>query len=194
MIIRRMNFSRTHYFSGQLLSAEDFLAEQNYLRDTQRFRNLHVHGYGVISGLSVSVRAPGSHISLSPGMAIDAIGREICVLTPVEFTLPSTKSRWQVSVHYVEAEARPMPSLSADTSEAGTTQSSRIEEGVEVVLTPIGTTRRSGRRPIALATETGTPGVPLAVLHRKDSRWMVRLSSRSTRSTHTRKKQKPEVE
>ena len=48
MIIRRMNFSRTHYFSGRLLRADDFLAEQNYLRDTQRFRNLHVHGYGVI--------------------------------------------------------------------------------------------------------------------------------------------------
>ena len=193
MIIRRMNFLRTHYFSGRLLSADDFLAEQNYLRDKQRFRNLHVHGYGVISGLSVSVRTPGSHISLSPGMAIDAIGREMCVLTPVEFTLPSTKSRWQVSVHYVEAEARPMPSISADTGEAGATQSSRIEEGVEVVVTPIGTTGKSGRRPMALATETRTPGVPLAVLHRKGSRWIVFALPTRSRSTGTRKKPKPYV-
>lgn len=190
MIIRRMNFSRTHYFSGRLLSADDFLAEQNYLRDTQRFRNLHVHGYGVISGLSVSVRTPGSHISLSPGMAIDAIGREICVLTPVEFTLPNTNSRWQVSVHYVEAEARPMPSISADTDEEGATQSSRIEEGVEVVVAPIGTTRKSGRRPIALARETGIPGVPLAVLHRKGSRWIVIALPTRSRSIGTRKKPK----
>lgn len=190
MIIRRMNFSRTHYFSGRLLSADDFLAEQNYLRDTQRFRNLHVHGYGVISGLSVSVRTPGSHISLSPGMAIDAIGREICVLTPIEFTLPSTKSRCQVSVRYVEAETKPMPSISVGTGLEEATQNSQIEEGVEVVVTPIGTSGKRGRRPVALATETGTPGIPLAVLHRKGSRWIVFALPTRSRSTGTRKKPK----
>lgn len=194
MIIRRMNFSRTHYFSGRLLSADDFLAEQNYLRDTQRFRNLHVHGYGVISGLSVSVRTPGSHISLSPGMAIDAIGREICVLTPIEFTLPSTKSRCQVSVRYVEAETKPIPSTSVGTGLEEATQNSQIEEGVEVVVTPIGTSGKRGRRPVALAPETGTPGVPLAVLHRKGSRWIVIALPTRSRSAGTRKKPKPYAE
>ena len=84
-----------------------------------------------------------------------------------------------------------MPSISADTGEAGATQSSRIEEGVEVVVTPIGTTGKSGRRPMALATETGTPGVPLAVLHRKGSRWIVFALPTRSRSTGTRKKPKP---
>ncbi len=127
-------------------------------------------------------------------MAIDAIGREICVLTPVEFTLPSSNSRWQISVHYVEAETGPMPSISTDTGAAGATQSSRIEEGVEVVVTPIGTTGKSGRRPIALSAETGTPGVPLAVLRRKGSRWIVISLPTRSRSAGTRKKPKPYVE
>lgn len=191
MIIRRMNFSRTHYFSGRLLSTDDFLAEQNYLRDKQRFRNLHVHGYGVISGLSVSVRIPGSHISLSPGMAIDAIGREICVLTPIEFTLPNTNSRWQVSVRYVEAEAKAMPSTSVGIGQEDATQNSQIEEGVEVVVIPADRAQRSGGQAPCPGNEMDTTGVPLAVLHRKGSRWIVSALPIRSRSTGTRKKPKP---
>lgn len=190
MIIRRMNFSRTHYFSGRLLSADDFLAEQNYLRDTQRFRNLHVHGPGVISGLSVSVRTPGSHLSLSPGMAVDPMGREICVLTPIEFTLPSTKSRCQVSVRYVEAETKPMPSTSVGTSQEEATQNSQIEEGVEVVVTPAGTTQRTGSRLTTSDNDMDSTGVPLAILQPKGSRWLVTPLPKRSRSTGTRKKHK----
>ena len=86
------------------------------------------------------------------------------------------------------------PSPSVDTGEAGVAQGSRIEEGMELVVTPIGTTGKSGRRPIALATETGTPGVPLAVLHRKGSRWIVIALPTRFRSAGTGKKLKPYAE
>ena len=33
--------------------ANDFKTEQNYLRDTLRFRNFHTHGVGIVAGLSV---------------------------------------------------------------------------------------------------------------------------------------------
>lgn len=187
MIIRQMNFSRTHHFSGRLLNADDFQAEQNYLLDKQRFRNLHVYGSGVISGLSVTACTPGSRITLGPGMAIDSTGREICILTPIEFTLPSTKSRWQVSVHYVEAEAQPIPSLSVDTDQESATQNSRIAEGVEVVVTPVSTTERSGGQSVSLAKDTDTSGIPLARLHRKGSRWIVVPLCKSSRSKLSRR-------
>jgi hypothetical protein len=161
------------------------------LRDKQRFRNLHVHGYGVISGLSVSVRIPGSHISLSPGMAIDAIGREICVLTPIEFTLPSTKSRCQVPVRYVEAEAKAMPSTSVGTGQEDATQNTQIEEGVEVVVIPAGRTQRGGGQAPCPGNEMDTTGVRLAILQPKGSRWIVISLPTRSHSTGTRKKHKP---
>jgi hypothetical protein len=36
---------RPNYFTGQILSAEDFTAEQEYHKGKQRRRNLHCHGF-----------------------------------------------------------------------------------------------------------------------------------------------------
>ncbi len=77
MMIRRMVFSRNRYFYGRLFTASDFQAEQNYLRDKQQFRNLHTHGVGIVSGLSVKTLDAGRSLHVSPGYAIDALGREI---------------------------------------------------------------------------------------------------------------------
>ncbi len=45
---------RPHYFTGQILSADDFTAEQEYHIGKQRRHNLHCHGFGVVHGLKVS--------------------------------------------------------------------------------------------------------------------------------------------
>lgn len=66
-MIRRMVFSRNRYFSGRLLTASDFEAEQTYFRDKQQFRNLYTLGVGVVSGLSVTTADDGRSIQISPG-------------------------------------------------------------------------------------------------------------------------------
>jgi len=87
---------RTNFFHGRLIDAADLGAEQAYRRDRldllQR-HNREMHGAGIVRGLQVSVADAGSDgggkITISPGYAIDAHGREIVVATPVELCLPS---------------------------------------------------------------------------------------------------------
>ncbi|GAA2745286.1 hypothetical protein GCM10009868_26160 [Terrabacter aerolatus] len=69
---------RVNYFEGRLLSADDFRDEQQAGRERSWLHNRMLHGSGVVEGLDVSV--DGDVVVVSPGMAIDAVGREI-VLT-----------------------------------------------------------------------------------------------------------------
>jgi hypothetical protein len=75
--------TRVNYFSGQLLSAEDFEQEQQYHRTRQRRHNRLLHGAGIVHGLDVSV-APGKAgagpvVTVSPGIAIAPDGEELVV-------------------------------------------------------------------------------------------------------------------
>jgi hypothetical protein len=47
--------SRNHYFTGKLLTAEDFNDEQNYILERHRRHNRKLHGYGVVCGLQVKL-------------------------------------------------------------------------------------------------------------------------------------------
>jgi hypothetical protein len=69
---------RPSYYYGQLLLAEDFLAEQSYHVDARRRHNLNLHGWGVVWGLEVE-RAGGASLRLRPGFAIDREGHEILI-------------------------------------------------------------------------------------------------------------------
>jgi|SRR5215211_853448 len=69
---------RLHYFSGRLLTAEDFEAEQSYLLDRRRSDSRRLHGWGVVCGLGVTPSGRGGVI-VEPGLAIDGLGREIVV-------------------------------------------------------------------------------------------------------------------
>ncbi|CAN5303761.1 hypothetical protein BH20ACT5_BH20ACT5_11530 [soil metagenome] len=66
---------RVHYFPGQVLTAEDLQAEQDYHREMRYLHN-RILGYGVVHGLEVSA-GDGSVLLVGPGVAIDRRGREI---------------------------------------------------------------------------------------------------------------------
>jgi hypothetical protein len=76
-------FSRPRYMYGQLLGAEDFTAEQRYHLLRARLRNALLHGSGVVCGLDVNsvstADPPVNELRCTPGLAIDALGREIFV-------------------------------------------------------------------------------------------------------------------
>lgn len=190
MMIRRMVFSRNRYFYGRLLTASDFEAEQNYLRDKQQFRNLHTQGVGIVSGLSVKTQDAGRSLHISPGYAIDGLGREICMPSAIESALPVECNRLFVSVGYAETKAEPTPTLTSEPlSSDNPAEEARIEEGFEVTLTPIPPGKRAGRQSILPSQDEPDPSIPLAVLQRKGKRWVVE-PPRGTRTKFARTKPK----
>jgi hypothetical protein len=80
--------SRPNYYKGQLLQAEDFLAEQNYHVKARRLHNLHLHGWGIVEGLKVT-RESDRTLAIAPGVAVDENGDEIvCAETRREDVTP----------------------------------------------------------------------------------------------------------
>jgi hypothetical protein len=75
---------RVNFFHGQLLTAEDLAAEQDYHRSARYLHN-RLHGHGTVSGLDVS--GADSCVVVSPGMGIDVLGREIVVEQPLTLSL-----------------------------------------------------------------------------------------------------------
>ena len=85
--------SRVNFFDGQMLTAADFAAEQEYHRGMRYLHN-RLHGHGTVSGLEVVVKRGQVHVS--PGMGIDVLGREIVVTAPMSLPLtpPPEARRW----------------------------------------------------------------------------------------------------
>ena len=84
---------RVKFFEGMLLTAADFAAEQEYHRGMRYLHN-RLHGYGTVSGLEVV--ATRGRVRVSPGMAIDVLGREIVVTAPLALRLEPHRNarRW----------------------------------------------------------------------------------------------------
>src|SRR5260370_11687380 len=77
MAHRKLRSSRRpNYFTGELLKEEDFRAEQSYHIEMRRRLTNVLHEWGIAAGLSVT-KEGDRKISVIPGVAIDALGREI---------------------------------------------------------------------------------------------------------------------
>lgn len=126
--MRRTDFfpiERNHYYYGKLLTEQDFVDEQDYFNTKRRLINRYVLGYGVVSGLSV-IKVDDKTISLEPGLALDASGREIVVdapslrrLTMIEGydRLDSSKDYLYLCIAYDEERAGDDLSLDSTSSD-----------------------------------------------------------------------------
>ena len=71
---------RVNYATGVLLGAEDFAAEQLYLRSRMSRAFAALYGHGTMAGLRVSCPANDNEeveVSVAPGLALDRLGRPI---------------------------------------------------------------------------------------------------------------------
>jgi hypothetical protein len=96
-------FDRPRFFSGRLLTADDFALEQNYLRGKLKRHNRTLHGFGIVSGLSATVQS--GKVIITAGLALDCEGNELVVET--NETLSAPPASWQtayVNLHFVEQE------------------------------------------------------------------------------------------
>jgi hypothetical protein len=95
---------RTKYFTHQFLREQDFEAEQNYHVAMRRLHNRKLHGWGIVHGLAVR-KKNDKEILVEPGFAIDALGREIDVASPVTRDLSSFErnSHTYITIAYDES-------------------------------------------------------------------------------------------
>lgn len=107
--------TRPRYFDGQLLTAADFAAEQEYLLERHRRHNRLAHGWGVAEGLEVSIEAQ-DELCIAPGVAFTVLGDELvlececCVPTPIPRRDPTAETAPQfVELVHVEYPIDPVP-------------------------------------------------------------------------------------
>lgn len=103
-------FTRISFYNGRLLSAEDLNHEQEYFRGKQKLHNRSLHGFGIVSGLKVTVAA--GQVVVDSGLALDCEGNEVVIGTPQLLTpLSSTESSQTayVNLRYIEEKDGPIP-------------------------------------------------------------------------------------
>lgn len=125
--------TRPRYFEGQLLSADDFQAEQDYHTGMRRRHSRDLHGRGVVEGLEIELE-DGQRIRVSPGMAIDGYGREIVVPEQTEVDLEEWMGEEALTLclRYVERPGgSTRPSLKGEESGS---EPDRIEESFDLAI------------------------------------------------------------
>jgi hypothetical protein len=149
---------RVRFFDGQLLTAQDFQAEQEYQMESRRLHNRMLHGVGVAAGLAVSVDdGTGAVVLVSPGFALDGNGNQILVEVPVRIDLGiCTGDVCFITIEFTETATDPVPGV------IGGVEFSRMTEGyaVRVAMEDPG-------------ESTNAPHLGLARLTRVEGRWAV---------------------
>ena len=169
---------RVNYFPGQLLSASDLKTEQEYFLGRLRRHNRYLHGWGVVSGLTVSV-GNSAEIVITPGVAIDCHGNEIHVCPKLRFPIPNGPKLQFVVIQYAETETSPTPALGGSAGPpTGELSFTRIREGFHIDIIGVDpTSDHRGKGP-------GTPGcgrlhqLCLARLRKSPRSWKVELKGR----------------
>jgi hypothetical protein len=84
---------RLNYFNGQRLEAADLKLEQQYHIRVRRWLNKSLYTTGIAAGLeAVPDPANSQNVIVSPGMALDSLGREIILLDQVSIAVVGTPS------------------------------------------------------------------------------------------------------
>lgn len=102
---------RPNFFTGKLLDAADFAAEQDYHREKHRRHNRRLHGFGVVSGLGVALESNGDapHVAIAPGCAIDRRGEEVEICERVCLRAKSSTTPAFVSIRRFDRPRDPVP-------------------------------------------------------------------------------------
>ena len=150
---------RVNYFDGRLLSAADFRAEQEYLLGKLHQLTRVVLGAGIVNGLRVSAGAHG--LSVSPGVAVDPLGRLIELTEPCSFKLPRSRGPWDLYIELVEVPCNAVPVIAEppSTNEA-THDFAMLQDTVSLWLEvrPAGGRRTPAPRALRLAGITPVKG------------------------------------
>ncbi|WP_437536824.1 hypothetical protein WME79_17140 [Sorangium sp. So ce726] len=104
---------RAAYFDGELLGAADFRTDQRYFESLSEARNRAVHTAGIVDGLLVSAGPRAGTVVVSPGIAVDALGRALVLVEARSAEVPDAPA----TAFYVMLTASARPSEA--TSQSG---------------------------------------------------------------------------
>lgn len=76
-IVKLPSFERNKFYYGKLLDEAALSGEQAYFNKKRQLINRLVFGSGVVLGLDVRTHTTDGGLTVYPGVAIDAVGREI---------------------------------------------------------------------------------------------------------------------
>jgi hypothetical protein len=128
---------RVNYFQGQILSVSDLKAEQEYFLARLRHHNRHLHGWGVVRGLTVRI-LNHSEIVVEPGVAIDCAGNELHVCAQSRFKIPQNGKVHFVVLGYAETGIAPIPNASGSASTIPEELTfTRIREGFRIDIVDV---------------------------------------------------------
>ena len=120
--------TRVHYFDGEFLNASDFEAEQQYNIDKLAWLNRSMFTYGIARGLAVASLSGQQLISVSPGMAIDELGRELILTDKATLPHQCRPGSYFLTITYAEEDAE-------YTVETGVPEYKRTQEIPKLNLT-----------------------------------------------------------
>lgn len=151
-------FVRLRYHYGMLLGAEDFSVEQRERVLRRRLHHALLHGAGTVWGLraalgELSTEGKRTQVVVRPGLAVDALGREIHVdqdqcldvtglaqhpiwaeLLAPDGTTNGTIRRAYVLIRYEACQADPVPAISAPCDGPDTAAYSRLLDRFHIEL------------------------------------------------------------
>ena len=125
--------SRVRHFDGQFLGSQDFVDEQRYHVDRLRRAVHHLRIAGITAGLTVAPDGP-LRVTIAPGTAVDASGRQLVVVAARGFALPADLVRpgaYVLALRYAEVSER---TLGGREGEPGTRGDTRFREEPAPVL------------------------------------------------------------
>lgn len=163
-----VRLKRPNYFAGQLLTADDLRAEQEYHLHSRWQHNRLLHGYGIVVGLEVGIQENddgSTQVIVSPGYALDGWGRELVVTAPLGVYLPGDRHDLTLYLKYVERADDNADKQNIAPTFGESAQVTRSTESAQVTFEP-----SSGERAIAPATRADY-AIPLARLRRPHQVW-----------------------
>ena len=162
------SIKRVRYFDGQIITAEDLAAEQEYFLRKMRRHNRNLHGSGIVAGLEVTFQ--NELVLVSAGYALDCVGDEIFVEDLVELHWPVGQEPCYLILRYVERARDRVPVPFGDQEKF---ENSRIEEGYELIFTTEETWVEHREEKGCWTPRGKRHGIPLAKLVFKKDSWKI---------------------
>lgn len=112
---------RITFFDGQRLLAADLQDLERFEREMRCLHNMSLHQAGVGSGYAVSGKKGDRQVTISPGYAIDALGREIILTMPDTQQVPPVPDNGagQPALYDLVVSYPPSENLSASETRSG---------------------------------------------------------------------------
>ncbi len=171
---------RAPFFHGKVLTPEDLEHTQQYFRERFKRHNRSLHGFGIVSGLNVSVKS--GQVVVEQGLALDCEGNEINIERAQSIIVPSDADRRAafVNVRFIDVCADRTAIAEAEESSERT---GYLAESFELAVSPENSNR--GHRHVrARWLACGQPhALTIAKLKLSSRGWRV---ERGYRAPHTK--------